>query len=178
MPGARRIGSPSTPLSVVLAIVILLIGGWVGFSQLSAKFSDRLESFYPSLADADKDGAITRGWIPDDLLPTSSRDIHEVHDLSPSREWCAFQFASDDSEKLRKTLKRIDVLPPPVRHVRDPKVAWWPAVLKGDLDAREIRNRGWDLYVTERPASPVQRFVLLFAVDWSKGRAFFYSTYK
>lgn len=89
-------------------IVILLIAGWVVFSQFSAKFSDHYESFYPSLAEADKDGAITRGWIPDDILPSSSRAIHEVHDLSPSREWCAFEFATNDTEKLRKTLKRID----------------------------------------------------------------------
>ena len=148
------------------------------FGRLSAKFSDRYESFYPSLAEADKDGAITRGWIPDNILPGSSRDIHEVHNLSPSREWCAFEFATDDSEKLRKNLKSIDVLPPSVRRVRDPNVPWWPTELKGSLDAEGIRKRGFDLYIIERPANAVMTDVLLFAVDWSKGRGFFYSTSK
>src|SRR6266568_9414471 len=134
MHGFGRIGTPSKPLVIAAVMIILLIGGWLVFARLSAKFSDRYESFYPSLAEADKDGAITRGWIPDNILPGSSRDIHEVHDLSPSREWCAFEFASDDAEKLRKNLKRIDLLPPSVRVVRDPDVPWWPTALKGNLD--------------------------------------------
>jgi len=178
MPGAGRFGRPSKPLGIAIVIIILLIVGWVAFSQLSAKFSDHYESFYPSLTEADKEGAITRGWIPDDILPSSSRAIHEVHDLSPSREWCAFEFATSDTEKLRKNLNRIDVLPPSIRRIRDPKVPWWPSALKGNLDTQGIRNQGFDLYAIERPANSVQNFILLFAVDWSKGRAFFYSTYK
>lgn len=161
-----------------MTTVILLIAAWLVFAWLSAKFSDRYESFYPSLTEADKDGAVTRGWIPDDILPHSSRNIREVHNLSPSREWCAFEFATDDSEKLRKNLKSVDVLPPSVRHVRDPNVTWWPTVLKGNLDARGLRNYGFDLYVIERPANAVMTEVLFFAVDWSKGQGFFYSTSK
>jgi hypothetical protein len=144
----------------------------------SSSLSDRYESFYPSLAEADKDGAITRGWIPDDLLPSSSRAIHELHDLSPSREWCAFEFATDDSQGLRKNLKSIDVLPLSVRRVRNPDVSWWPSALKGNLDIARIRSDGFDLYEVERPANSVMTDVLLFAVDWSKGRGFFYRTSK
>jgi len=178
MPGAGRYGRPSKPLTIAVAVTILLIAGWVAFARLSAKFSDRYESFYASLAEADKDGAIAHGWIPDDILPGSSRSIHAVHDLSPSREWCAFEFATNDSEKLRKNLKSVDGLPLSVRRVRDPKVPWWPTELSGDLDAQRIKKRGLDLYVIERPANAVMTEVKLFAVDWSKGRAFFYSTYK
>jgi len=159
-------------------MAILLITGWVAFPQFSPKFSDRYESFYPSLTGAEKDGAITRGWIPDDILPSSSRDIHEVHSLSPSREWCAFEFAASDTERLRRNLSRVDVLPRSIRHIRDPKVPWWPSALKGNLDMQGIRSQGFDLYLVERPANSVQSFILLFAVDWSNGRAFFYSTYK
>jgi hypothetical protein len=111
MPGAGRFGRPSKPIAIAVGILILLIAAWLVFTRLSAKFSDRYESFYPSLTEADKDGAITRGWIPDDILPSSSRNIHDIHDLSPSREWCAFEFATDDSDKLRKNLKRIDLIP-------------------------------------------------------------------
>jgi hypothetical protein len=178
MPGTGRFARPSKPLMIAVVMVILFIVGWVVFSQLSAKVNDRYESFYPSLAEAKKDGAIDRGWIPDDLLPASSGSIHEVHDLSPSREWCAFEFATQDSGKLRKNLKRTDVIPPSVRVVRNPNVSWWPAVLKGNLDTARIRNQGFDLYAIERPANSVQSFIMLFAIDWSKGRAFFYLAYK
>jgi hypothetical protein len=162
MPGFGRFGRPSKPLAVVVGIVILLIVAWVVVARLSASFSDRYESFYPSLADAEKDGAITRGWIPDDLLPSSSRAIHELHDLSPSREWCGFEFATDDSQRLRENLRSIDLLPPSVRHVRNPGVSWWPSVLKSNLDIARIRSDGFDLYEVERPANSVMTDVLLF----------------
>ena len=99
------------------------------------------ESFYPSMAEAAKDGAITRGWIPDDLLPTSARAIHEAHDLSPSTEWCAFDFDLVDSQNLRKKLKSVDVLPPSIRSVPNPHVSWWPGMLKGALIGRGFMER-------------------------------------
>ena len=178
MPGFGRLGDPGKKLIIGAVVTILLIAAWVAFARLSAKVDDRYEFFYTSLAEANKDGAITRGWIPDDILPRSSHNIHDIHDLSPSRQWCAFEFASDDSGKLRKKLKGIDVLPTSVRRVRDQEVPWWPITLKGDLDVQEIHKRGFDLYLIERPANSVQTEILLFAVDWSKGRAFFYSSYK
>jgi len=57
-------------------------------------------------------------------------------------------------------------------------VPWWPAALRGTLNAQEIRNQGLDLYAIERPANSVQNFIMLFAIDWSKNRAFFYATYE
>jgi hypothetical protein len=178
MPGFGRSGRLSKPPAVVVGGVILLIVACVAVARLARSLSDRYESFYPSLAEAEKDGAITRGWIPDDLLPSSSRAIHELHDLSPSREWCAFEFTTDDAQRLRKNLKNIDELPLSVRRVRNPEVWWWPSVLKGKLDIARIRGDGFDLYTVERPANCLMTDVLLFAVDWSKGRGFFYRTSK
>lgn len=139
-------------------------------------YSDRQESFYRSLAEADKDGAVTRGWIPDDLLPSSSRVIHEVHDLSPSTEWCAFEFDPTDPQRLSKRLKSVDVIPAPVRRVPNPDVSWWPRMLTGHLDVGTIHKEKFELYVVERPETSVTSEILLFAIDWSKGRGFFYST--
>jgi hypothetical protein len=153
-------------LCVDLAFVLLACGG------------DRRESFYPSLADADKAEAITHGWIPDDLLPGSSRAIHEVHEISPSTEWCGFEFLPTDSQRLRKNLKSVDALPPSVRHIPSPDVSWWPAVLKGNLDVEKIHKAGFELYVVERPATSVTTDVLLFAIDGAKGRGFFYRTHE
>lgn len=42
-------------------------------------------TFYPSLADADKAGEITHGWIPE-FLPKSTHAIRQVYDISPSTE--------------------------------------------------------------------------------------------
>jgi hypothetical protein len=144
-------------------------------SVLLACHSDRRESYYPSLADADKDGAITRGWIPY-FLPESTRGIHEVHDISPSTEWCAFEFLPTDTQGLRKILKSVDMLSSSVRRVPSPGVSWWPAVLKGNVDVEKIHREGFALYVVVAPETSVTTRVLLFAIDWPKGRGFFYSS--
>jgi hypothetical protein len=49
-------------------------------------------------------------------------------------------------------------------------------VLKGNLDIENIHKAGFELYVVEKPATSVNTDILLFAVDWPKGRAFFYRT--
>jgi len=138
--------------------------------------SERRESFYPSLADAKRDGAIDRGWIPD-FLPGSSRGIHEIHDLSPSTTWCAFEFLSSDAQELRRKLKSHSAQPPPVRHVQSPGRSWWPAVLQGDLDAEKIHNAGFEVYVLTAPETSVTTETLLFWIDWANGRGFFYRTH-
>jgi hypothetical protein len=135
--------------------------------------SNRYESFYPSLSEAAKDGAISRGWIPDDLLPSSSRAIHEAHDLSPSREWCAFEFAPTDSSKFLRNLNRADVPPASIRHVPNPNVAWWPPVLVGNLEADKIHKAGFEIFVAERQATSVTTEVWLFAINRTEGRGFF-----
>jgi hypothetical protein len=175
MPGFRRFGRPSKPLAIALGVVLFLIVTWIVVARLSASLSDRYESFYPSLAEAAKDGAITRGWIPNEFLPRSSRSIHEVHDLSPSREWCAFEFVPTDSQDLLANLRHVDVPPPSISHVPRPGVSWWPSVLVGNLDVEKIHKAGFDLYFVERPATSVTTEYWLFAIDWSKGRGFFYS---
>lgn len=145
---------------------------------LAACGSDRREYFYQTFADADKAGEITRGWIPDDLIPSSTRSIHLAEQLSPSKEWCAFEFSAADAEILRRNLKSIDALPPSVRQLRRPDSSWWPEVLTGNLDVAKIEKSGFRLYVVERPANSVNMGIYLFALDWSKGRGFFYWTYK
>lgn len=150
-----------------LVVVCLLTGV---FSSCSGEHP---ESYYPALADADKDGAITRGWIPD-FLPQSSSRIHELHRIEGGKTWCAFEFSPGDRERLQKHLKSADVLPPPVKRVLKPGVSWWPAVLVGELDVERIHGAALDLYVVMAPDALSSTEVLLFAIDWSKGRGFFY----
>lgn len=128
------------------------------------------------LADAEKTDAIGHGRIPDDLLPGSSRSIHLAYEISPSTEWWAFGFPPNDSQGPRKNLKSVDALPSSVKCVPSPGVPWWPAVLKGNLDAEKIRRAGFKLYLVEKPATSVTSAIYLFAIDWPNGRAFFYST--
>jgi hypothetical protein len=86
-------------------------------SVLAACHSDRSEWFYASLADVRKAEAGAQSWIPDDILPASSRSIHVVGELSPSKEWCAFEFLPTDSQDLLESLKSLDALPPSVKDI-------------------------------------------------------------
>ena len=173
LPGRRGTilrNRPICPKAILLAVLC------VGFAcSLAACRGDHRESVYASLSDADKDGAINRGWIPE-FLPSSSRAIHEVHGVSQPTEWCTFEFLASDSQGLRQNFKSVEVLPLSVRRVPSPGVSWWPTVLEGTLDTEKIRQTGFDLYVVEKPETSVTKSILLFAVDWHKGRALFYGT--
>ena len=61
-----------------------------------------------------------------------------------------------------------------MRRAPDPGKPWWPAALIGDLDAPKIRGSGLDLYLTTEPETASTKEVLLVAIDWVKGRGFFY----
>lgn len=174
MPGFGRSRRLSKPLVIVVGILGVVVA-WVVVAHVTRGPSDRFESFYPSLAEADKSGAITHGWIPDEFLPRSSRSIHELHDLSPSTEWCAFEFAPTDTQNILKSLSRVSVPPLAVKYVPSPGVSWWPRALDGDLDGERLHSEGFDLFVVERPATSVTKEIWLFAIDMSKGRGFFYS---
>lgn len=131
-------------------------------------------TFYRSLADADKAGEMNRGWIPD-FLPKSSRSIRQVYDLSPSREWCEFEFQPGDSQALRDNLKEVQTPPAVIVNVPNPHVSWWPELLEGNLDGNRIRALGFRLYVLVTPATSVTTETWLFAIDSQKGHAFFYA---
>lgn len=139
--------------------------------------SNSHDLFYSAFGDAVKAGEIDRGWIPD-YLPKTSRTIHLTEQDSPSKEWCGFEFPPTDSQSLRERLKSVDALPPSMTRVPSPSVSWWPAILRGNLDARKIHKEGFELYVVETPADSVSTWVDLFAINWSEGRGFFYGTRK
>ena len=164
---SQKVGRPWFLLDAVLCVGLA--------SFLLACSSDRYESFYPSLADADRDGAITRGWIPY-FMPVSSRNIHEVHEISPSKEWCAFEFLPTDSQGLRKKLQSVDTLEPAVRRVSNPGVSWWPDVLIGNLNVDKIHRSGFEPYLVVAHDTPSTTELLIFAINWANGRGFFYST--
>ena len=161
----RMISSKALLLVPVLCVTLTCI--------LAEGYSNNRDLFYSDLADAAKARETDRGWIPD-YLPKTSRAIHLTEQDSPSKEWCGFEFLPTDSHSLRETLKSVDALPPSLRRVSSPGVSWWPAMLKGNLDVQKIRKEGFELYVVETPADSVSTWVELFAIDWSKGRAFFY----
>ena len=134
---------------------------------------ESMDSYYASLSDAVEAGAITRGWVPG-FLPESSHAIHEVHNPASPRTWCAFAFSPGDSKRFLQKVREVATLPASVSKIEDPGKAWWPVVLKGDIDLSSIRTQGLTLYVAEEPDADSTQRVLLFAMSWGKGEGFFY----
>ena len=148
----------SAPL---LCCVVLMCG-------LLSCGGDLRESHYRTLAHARSDGALQRGWIPD-IVPETSHDIHELHDVSAGTTWCALQFDKRDADSFRAALGPSAVAP--IKRVGNPRVSWWPPVLTGELDVDRIRTAGLELHWWARP--DVEE-AIMFAIDRSGGRAFFY----
>jgi hypothetical protein len=154
------------PLSLALCC-LLLIGA------LIACRSHDTEAFYPLRRDAEKSGEFSRGWLPE-FLPTSSHAIHVAYDLSPSELWSAFEFEPAEGSKFLSTLKPVDPVAVPITWIPNPHVPWWPKSLEGTLDAQKILNSNLALYSATLPLSQVANERLLFGVDRTKGRAYFY----
>ena len=80
------------------------------------------EASYVDLADADRDGATRRGWIPD-WLPPSARTLREAHDLDTNQTVLSFRY--DPAERFQipghcAPVKAAEVRQPPF------KMSWWP----------------------------------------------------
>jgi hypothetical protein len=131
------------------------------------------QSFYATRSDAEKNGEFNRGWLPD-FLPKSSRSIHLTYDLSPSREWCGFEFNREDAEPLLSSVKPADSAALPIVPIPSPRVRWWPKALEGNLNVKAIQQAGFELYSATRPVSQVQSETLVFAIDRKNGRCYFY----
>ena len=184
MPGFARYYQRRKTVIVAVATLASILG-WIVYTWISRNLDDRYESYYPSLAEARADGAVTRGWIPDDILPLSSHAIHELHYLSPSQEWCAFAFDPADSDSLRKNLRIATEMSAAVRNVPNPRVSrnvpnpqvsWWPMQLTGEIDEAALHEKKLTLYVAEKPGTSDSNEIFLFAIDWQGGSGFFYSS--
>ncbi len=95
-------------------------------TALTGGCSDEYESRYSNTAEAVRDGAIARGWIPD-ILPADALDIREMHDIDTNKTWCCFTTPGGVAQ-VRSRLQEVGAkqeLGPWSPKGRTP--AWWPA---------------------------------------------------
>jgi hypothetical protein len=127
---------------------------------------DVVTESYATLKEAAAAAAIERGWLPRDLPPTS-HEIREAHDLDSSRRWGLFNFPPHDADALRSILAAEISLAgqtcnPPRR------IEWWPLLLRERLDHEKIAATGLRAYSGRQGE-------LVFAVNWSQGRAYYWT---
>lgn len=127
----------------ILSITAVLIGTYLIipiFPYLFALLIQYVEvddNYYKTLQAAKRDRAIERGRIPP-ILPESSKEIYERHDIDTNEVWIKFQFNTRDFPGFVRNLKRLNLLEIKSLNlwglrdsrwwqIRRPK--WWPQVL-------------------------------------------------
>jgi hypothetical protein len=128
---------------------------------------DVVTASYATLAEAEAAGAIERGWVPRGL-PTGSRELREAHDLDSDRRWGLFDFPAEQSGALRSLLRPDEMPLAGLRCDIPRRIEWWPVLLRGALDAEQVRTAGLRAH-RDRTGE------LLFLVNWDQGRAYYWS---
>ena len=127
--------------------------------------SDRFESRYASLTEAEKKGALERGWIPDSLSE-STFGIVEVHDTDTNEVWGAFQFQPRESPFSSPGIGATSS--DAQRDLRSPEIGWWPTLLIAPFDEMKISQAGFKLYTNSTNS-------FYFAINQSEGKGYFWS---
>jgi len=127
---------------------------------------DVVTDAYGTLAEAQAEGAVARGWLPQGL-PPGTRELRVAHDQDSTRRWGLFNFPPGEGEALRRQLGpeiSFDGLTcsPPAR------IEWWPLVLREQLDGARIKATGLHAY-TDKGSD------LILAINWAQGRAYYWS---
>lgn len=86
------------PMRRLIAIVLL---------SLSA-CTEQVKESYPSWADAQRAGAVERGWLPA-FVPQSAREISDSHDLDSNRQTLFFVARPSDVEAMVKGLPSVSI---------------------------------------------------------------------
>jgi hypothetical protein len=63
---------------------------------LAGGCSEMVESSYATYADAERAGAVGRGWVPA-FVPRSATAIREAHDLDTNDQWLRFRLPDGDT---------------------------------------------------------------------------------
>lgn len=115
----------------LMVIVLLAVG-----------CSETPKSRYSSIADAERDGAVTRGWLPAVLAPDATY-IEETHDLDSNRGYGTF--ALNDS-----LIKRLNSVCKPSLNVAIPasKAHWWKKDSSRDRQPRDATYQCEDFLVS------------------------------
>ena len=117
--------------------------------------SDQMEHTYSSYADAQRAGAIERGWIPA-FVPSSARDIADSHNLDTNRQTLQFTIPPSEIGMMVAGLRSVSA--------KDERAAV-------ELSRMHSLGAASQVYVvcSEPPNGAL-------AVDWASGRAVYNTT--
>jgi hypothetical protein len=137
--------------------------------------SETQDAFYKNIDEAIKHGAIERGWIPN-VLPRSSYEIYEWHDLDTNIVRLKFKFDKKDINELVAQIE--EVKPDEINAVvfPSPNISWWPRELTKDSIINGPSGLGIYKYnrvlqFADNRQQPVPGF---FVIDWNSNIAYYW----
>lgn len=143
-----------------LAVIALLLS--TACSGINAQTNS-----FATLAEARQSGAIAQGWIPEGL-PPGSHDIREGHVPGTSQRWGILDFPGAEEASLRALLQAQEISLDGQRCEIPGRIEWWPVMLRGAFDGARLSSTGIRAYRAKAGN-------LIFAVNWSQGRAYFWT---
>jgi hypothetical protein len=149
----RRFLRGLTPL---IGAVALIVG---------CGYSDTVTNAYATKGEAERAGAVERGWVPRGL-PASTRELREAHSIDTGQVWGLFSFAPEDGDALRALID-AEISASGLRPEIPARIEWWPVLLRSTLDAERIKSAGLQAYRGKDAA-------LVVIVNWKQGRAYYW----
>jgi hypothetical protein len=119
MPSSSR-----SVIGILVAVMLILVAG-AGLLYRT----ENVVSKYATYADAERDRAIARGWIPS-FVPPSARAIREVHNIDSNRQWLRFELPEPDARRMVAALSPISFHEARARAEAPPRWSGpWPSEL-------------------------------------------------
>lgn len=143
----------------LLGLAVTLLTGCAGPSVNTAT--------YASFAEARSAGAVEEGFVPA-ILPPGAYELRAAYATDGSERWGLFNFREADAEALRSILQPDEISFAGTEMTIPGRIEWWPVILRGTLDAERIQATGLRAYAARTAG-------LVFAVNWSQGRAYYWT---
>ena len=142
----------------VMAIMVIMAIACTGLKTKTATFA--------TLAEAAP--AIAQGWIPEGL-PSRSYELRAAYVPNGWQRWGIINFPAAAGDELRGLLQPDEISLAGMRCDVPGRIEWWPVQLRHQLDAERIAATGAKAY-RARDRN------LIFVVNWTQGRAYYWTT--
>ena len=144
-----------------VAAVILTVAGSAACSGLNVDTAT-----YADMRDAK--AAIDAGIVPPGL-PPSSFELRAAYVPDGWQRWGIINFPAEGAAELRSQLKPEEISLTGVRVAIPPRVEWWPVQLRQSLDDERVKATGAKAYRSLDGH-------MIVVVNWSQGRAYYWTT--
>lgn len=131
--------------------------------------SERVNTMsFASMAEARAAGMVERAWVPA-VLPEGAYELRVAYEPDGTKRWGLFNFREADAASVRAIVAADEISLEGTVIDIPRRIEWWPIAMRGALDHESLAATGLKAYRGREPG-------LVIAVNWSQGRAYYWST--